>query len=62
MQDDLINVNGYIITDDNMQTKVEGIFACGDVRAKGLRQVVTACREGATAAFFVEAFLSKSLY
>ncbi len=57
MQDDLINVNGYIITDDNMQTKVEGIFACGDVRAKGLRQVVTACGEGATAAFFVEAFL-----
>jgi len=53
----LVNENGYIITDDNMQARVEGIFACGDVRAKGLRQVVTACGEGATAAFFVEAFL-----
>ena len=57
MRDDLINENGYIITDENMATKVGGIFACGDVRAKGLRQIVTACGEGATAAFFVEAFL-----
>lgn len=43
--------NGYIITDENMQTSVPGIFACGDCRKKLLRQVVTACGEAATAAF-----------
>jgi len=42
---------GYILTDDEMRTSAEGIYACGDVRNKLLRQVVTACAEGATAAF-----------
>ncbi|MCK4299561.1 MAG: thioredoxin-disulfide reductase [Planctomycetes bacterium] len=41
---------GYIITDDDMATSEPGIFACGDVRRKLLRQIVTACGEGATAA------------
>ena len=31
---------GYIVTEDNMSTKVPGIFAVGDVRDKGLRQIV----------------------
>ena len=35
----ILNEAGYIITDDNMKTSVEGIFACGDVRQKILRQV-----------------------
>jgi thioredoxin reductase (NADPH) len=42
---------GYIITDQAMQTSHPGIFACGDCRVKPLRQVVTACADGATAAF-----------
>lgn len=42
--------NGYIITDNNMQTSVDGIFACGDVRSKPLQQIVTAAGEGAQAA------------
>jgi thioredoxin reductase (NADPH) len=41
---------GYVITDDDMATAVPGVYACGDVRRKLLRQVVTACGEGATAA------------
>ncbi len=41
---------GYIITDDDMATSEPGIFACGDVRHKLLRQIITACGEGATAA------------
>lgn len=42
--------DGFILTDENLQTSVAGIFAGGDVRAKRVRQVVTACGEGATAA------------
>lgn len=53
----IVNEYGYISTDRNMMTKVKGIFACGDVRDKILRQVVTACGEGATAAFSVEKYL-----
>lgn len=40
---------GFIITDENMQTSVKGLFACGDVRKNILKQVVTACGEGAQA-------------
>lgn len=42
---------GYIITDENMQTSVKNLFAAGDVRSKPYRQIVTACSDGACAAF-----------
>ena len=45
---------GFILTDDKMQTNVPGIFAAGDIRSKLLKQVVTACGDGATAAFASE--------
>ena len=41
---------GYIKTDDNMKTSVEGVYAAGDIRVKSLRQVVTAAADGAIAA------------
>ena len=41
---------GYIITDQNMQTSIPGLFAAGDVRAKPFRQIVTATSDGAIAA------------
>lgn len=41
---------GYIVTDEFMRTSVDGIFAAGDVRSKSLRQIVTACADGAIAA------------
>lgn len=41
---------GYIITDQDMRTSVEGIFAAGDVRYKEVRQVATAVGDGVTAA------------
>ena len=44
-----IDEKGYIITDDNMQTDVKGIYAVGDIRQKSLRQIVTACADGAIA-------------
>jgi len=45
-----LDTDGYIITDSDMKTSSPGIFACGDCINKLLRQVVTACGDGATAA------------
>lgn len=45
--------NGYILTDENMETQMPGLFAAGDVRSKVFRQVVTAVSDGAIAAHTV---------
>lgn len=50
---------GFIITDQEMRTSCEGIFACGDCRKKGLYQVITACGEGAVAADSAHKYLLK---
>ncbi len=44
--------NGSVITDERMATNVPGVFAAGDVRNTPLRQVVTACADGAIAATY----------
>jgi thioredoxin reductase (NADPH) len=51
--------HGYVICDDDMKTSVDGIFACGDVRKKLLRQVVTATGDGATAATSAEHYVER---
>lgn len=48
---------GFIITDENMQTSSEGIFAGGDARKKILRQVVTACGDGALASYAAQEYV-----
>ncbi len=48
---------GYIITDENMATEIPGVFAAGDIRAKSLRQVVTATADGAIAAVQAEKYI-----
>jgi len=48
---------GYIITDDDMVASREGFFAAGDCRKKLLRQFVTACGDGATAAFAAQKYI-----
>ncbi len=50
---------GYILTNENGETSVKGIFAAGDCRKKLLRQISTAVGDGATAAFAVEKFLEE---
>ena len=50
---------GYIIADDDMKTSCEGIFVCGDVRKKNLRQVVTATGDGATAAVSAQNYVER---
>lgn len=46
----ITNENGYIETNDKMETIVPGIFAAGDIREKMLRQIVTATSDGSIAA------------
>lgn len=45
-----LDESGYILTDGEMRTNIDGVFAAGDVRRKSLRQVVTAAADGALAA------------
>lgn len=52
---------GYIITDENMHTNIPGVFAAGDVRHKLLRQIVTACADGAIAATAAEKYIEGGL-
>jgi thioredoxin reductase (NADPH) len=52
-----LDKGGYIITDGNMQTSAKGVFAGGDCISKLLRQVVTACGDGATAAFSAQLYV-----
>ncbi len=52
-----LDKSGYILADDDMKTSKKGIFACGDCRKKLLRQVITACGDGATAAFSAQHYV-----
>lgn len=49
--------NGFIKTDQGMQTSVKGIFAAGDCRTTPLKQVSTAVGDGAIAAFMAEKYI-----
>ncbi|MGL5617592.1 MAG: NAD(P)/FAD-dependent oxidoreductase [Metamycoplasmataceae bacterium] len=46
---DIFNERGFIITNENMETKEKGIYAIGDIRVKNIRQIVTAASDGAIA-------------
>ena len=54
-----MDAGGYIVTDDNMKTNVEGVFAAGDIRVKSLRQVITAAADGAIAAVQAEKYIDQ---
>lgn len=51
--------DNYIIVDKEMATSKDGIFACGDCCKKNLKQVVTACGDGATAAFSAQHYVER---
>ena len=50
------DARGYIITDENQKTSVEGLYAAGDICVKPLRQVITAASDGAVAAAALEKY------
>ena len=52
-----LDEHGYIITDNEMRTSTPGLFAAGDTRQKTLRQIVTACADGAQAATTAHEYL-----
>jgi len=54
-----LDTGGYIITDDNMRTSADGIFAAGDCRVKQFRQVVTAAGDGANALYSAELYVEE---
>jgi thioredoxin reductase (NADPH) len=54
-----LDPQGYVMADSHMQTSAKGIFACGDCNRKLLRQVVTACGDGATAAVAAQHYVEE---
>ncbi|SMB87768.1 thioredoxin reductase (NADPH) [Desulfonispora thiosulfatigenes DSM 11270] len=50
---------GYLITDTEMKTNIPGVFAVGDIRQKGLRQVSTAVGDGAEVIVALERYLAE---
>ena len=55
----ITNGNGYIETNEQMETNVPGIFAAGDIREKTLRQIVTATGDGSIAAQAVQHYVEE---
>lgn len=52
-----VNEQGFIPTNEDLMTNVEGVFAAGDIRPKRLRQVVTAVADGAIASTSIEKYI-----
>ncbi|HLR40430.1 MAG TPA: thioredoxin-disulfide reductase [Virgibacillus sp.] len=55
----IINEEGYVPTNENMETSVPGVFAAGDIREKELRQIVTATGDGSIAAEAAQKYIEE---
>ncbi len=55
-----LSKRGYVITNENMETGTPGVFACGDVREKELKQVATAVGDGAIAGVAAEKYIAET--
>lgn len=54
-----VNAQGYIVSDENCLTDMEGVFVAGDCRTKKIRQVTTAAADGASAALAACDYIEK---
>lgn len=54
-----LDESGYVLTDEDMKTNIEGVYSAGDVRKKGLKQIVTACSDGAISATEIVQWLNR---
>ena len=54
-----LDKNGYIVTNEHKETNIAGVFAGGDVSTNALKQIITACSDGAISARSICEYLSK---
>ena len=52
-----LDKSGHIISNENMETSIKGVYVAGDLRAKALKQIVTAVSDGAIAATVAEKYV-----
>lgn len=55
-----LDSKGYVISNEQMETNIEGVFVCGDVRQKEMRQIITACADGAVASNSANKYIRKN--
>jgi thioredoxin reductase (NADPH) len=54
-----LDEKGYVKTDEKLQTRIPGLFACGEVRVGAVKQLVSCCGEGCEAALAAQAYLEQ---
>ena len=54
-----LDADGYILADETTRTPIPGVFAIGDVRAKAVRQIVTATADGAVSVHYAQQYLTQ---
>ena len=54
-----LDESGYIMVNEKMETSIEGVFACGDITHKILRQISTAVGDGSVAGTYASAYVKK---
>ncbi len=54
-----LDANGYIITNEKMETSVPGVLAAGDIRSNSIRQTISAAGDGAVAAIYADRYIGQ---
>ena len=55
-----LDKDGYVVADENLQTKTPGLFVAGDCRVKKVRQLTTAVNDGAVSAVNAVSYIDKN--